>query len=130
MQEWFFAFKDGTTIFNPLLKKGFGHVFVFSIIGDRIFVVNPHRSFIELINISSYDKQFPDIKEVIEEIKKNGAVVVRAKIEPDIKERCLEVKNMFPSCVNLAKMVSCYRSWSQTPYQLYNSLLKNGAERI
>lgn len=129
-REWFFVFKEGTTIFSPFLKKGFGHVYAFSLIEDRIIVVNPHRAFIELLNVSYEDGFMPDSLMFANEINDKNTAIVKILVEQDISERHISLANMFPSCVNLVKMVSLYRSWAQTPFQLYKSLLKNGAERI
>lgn len=55
-----------------------------------------------------------------------GKVVVKHKFRRNI----WNITNILPTCVSLVKILTGYNSYTLTPFGLYKSLLKDGAEVI
>lgn len=59
-----------------------------------------------------------------------GFKIVRYQHTIDKKHSIRHIGNWFPTCVTLIKIIIGLKSWSQTPYQLYKDLIKQGGEDI
>jgi hypothetical protein len=133
---WYFAFceqeENPYPVVGRFLKPGFGHVVVFTKSGLFATSIEPSRTAIRVNTFfNTENANFPvNIDEIVELFKKNGFKVVRHRYCIDDESSILCLSNVWPSCVNLCKSITGYRSRAQTPYQLYKSLLRDGGSQL
>lgn len=124
MEEFYFIFRDGKNFFSKFLKEGFGHCLIIYNYLNLYIMIENNGVITEITPILC------DINEVFDKLKKDfNAKIVKIN-KKDNNFNYKNVFNLFPSCVNFSKVVSCYRSKAQTPYSLYKDLIKNGGVEI
>lgn len=108
---------------HRFMKKPFLHCYCFRQIGDYIYWANPSTA-----NIDT--KIFLDIEaSVFAHALKfvPGTKVLTFYSDLDFSNKIFNLWNIAPTCVSVVKMFLGIRARAQTPYQLYNHLIKLGA---
>jgi len=110
-------------------RPGFEHCWAFRQVGERAtLVLNPHLHRIE-IELAPYDPW-----EVIDHAKAKGCrvlVVKRQVSEYDPARHGRVGRGVFLTCASLLSyLIGANFSWQCTPYQLFRTALKHGAEEV
>lgn len=152
---FYVAFSDGEMFewwMNPFVRKGFGHCKCMAQLGDVCSIVDPrahiilqqvfHESItpdkIELdsdvlneLQAGGYKITRPlPVAEVAKAWASTGYTVLEYETVVDSSRKMNHITLCVPTCVSVVKAFLGISSWSVTPFQLHNWLLKNGAKKI
>lgn len=124
MDNCYFIFRDGKNFFARYLKKGFGHCCVIYQYLNLYILIENSGTKVEITPI------LEDLDVFFDKLRSVWDVKIVKIQKSDEKFYYKSIFNLFPSCVNFSKVVSCYHSRAQTPFALYQDLLKNGGIEI
>jgi hypothetical protein len=136
-REWYIGFTANTNnlpwLHNWAMRKdpvNCRHVYAFTQIGDFVLYVEPELSKINF-TIKYPNEETPQVlaSNHAVELTNHGHTILRTVHIPSIRGK-KSVFNFVPSCVTVVKCSVGYSSLALTPFQLFKSLLHNGAELI
>lgn len=117
---WFVAFVPAKAAwYHRLLKPGWQHVYAFAPLGpDAWVVMDLLWTHLEVAIVPG-----PAIDRMIAGAAMHGSILKVPTAPKRVRFRVL------PTCVTFVKHLVGDTSWAVTPWQLYRSLRRNGAER-
>lgn len=131
---WYYAFCEGdrTTLPSKITKKNFSHVVFFSQCGPTTISIEPLSTAINIVNYYNLEEAYSAmaVENVALHFITHGFRVVKHSHIVYDDRSILHLANLWPSCVSMCKIITGYRSWALTPFQLYKSLLQNGGTEI
>ncbi len=125
--EWYFAFckAEYRSFWVRWLRPDFSHCLCFAQSGNSVILAEPTR---EALIVKNYENTHAAY--FARELAAGEFKVVRARYYIDMKKKLLYAGSLWPSCVNVVKVVSGYRCNAQTPYALYRHLIRTGGKLI
>jgi hypothetical protein len=132
--KWYFAFTEGDrgTFWSKVTKRGFSHVVVFSQTGKVVTAIEPLPTGVHVTayhNLEDFEAGLHE-RDAALSFLLNGFRVVEHEFFVYDGQSIVHIANLWPSCVSVAKVVTGFRSWAHTPWQLFNSLLHEGAKEL